>query len=200
MVKTILLFTWRKYIGMTPDGSLLFAPRCSFGQVTLRWRHNGCDSVSNHQPYYCLLNSLFRRRSKKTSKLCVTGLCPVTRKMFPFDDVTMRAICLSYNNSSKYKKTGLHLLRMMWCQQRYQWYIPNSDLIIISLQWNYEWGVYQIHPVRLSVHNPLCPLCRAYWINYFNILCKWSPAWECVFCVHTFDLVLYLQGHLTMTL
>ena len=41
----------------------------------LRWRHNGCDSVSNHQPHHCLLNRLFRRRSKETSKLRVTGLC-----------------------------------------------------------------------------------------------------------------------------
>ena len=31
--------------------------------------------VSNHQPHDCLLNLLFRRRSKKTSKLRVTGLC-----------------------------------------------------------------------------------------------------------------------------
>ena len=48
----------------------------------MRWRQNGRDSVSNHQPYDCLLNRLFRRRSKKTSKLRVTGLCagnsPVT--------------------------------------------------------------------------------------------------------------------------
>ena len=42
---------------------------------TLRWRHNGHDSVSNHQHHHCLLNRLFRRRSKKTSKLRVTGLC-----------------------------------------------------------------------------------------------------------------------------
>ena len=41
----------------------------------LRWRHNGCNGVSNHQPHDCLLNRLFRRRSKKTSKLRVTGLC-----------------------------------------------------------------------------------------------------------------------------
>ena len=41
----------------------------------LQWRHNGRDSVSNHQPHDCLLNHLFRRRSKKASKLCVTGLC-----------------------------------------------------------------------------------------------------------------------------
>ena len=70
----------------------------------LQWRHNDHDGVSNHQPHGCLLNRLFRRRSKKTSKLCVTGLCvgnspgpvisphkgPVTLKMFPFDDVIMQ--------------------------------------------------------------------------------------------------------------
>ena len=70
---------------------------------SLQWRHNGHDGVSNHQPRGCLLNRLFRRRSKKTPKLRVTGLCvgnspgpvysshkgPVTRKMFPFDDVIM---------------------------------------------------------------------------------------------------------------
>ena len=31
--------------------------------------------ASHHQPHDCLLNRLFRRRSKKTSKLHVTGLC-----------------------------------------------------------------------------------------------------------------------------
>ena len=70
---------------------------------SLHWRHNDHDSVSNHQPHDCLLNRLFRRRSKKTSKLRVTGLCagnspgpvnsphkgPVTREKFPFDDVIM---------------------------------------------------------------------------------------------------------------
>ena len=41
----------------------------------LQWRHNEPDDVSNHQPHDCLPNGLFRRRSKKTSKLRVTGLC-----------------------------------------------------------------------------------------------------------------------------
>ena len=80
---------------------LLMARQCK--KLSLHWRHNDHNGVSNHQPYGCLLNRLFRRRSKKTSKLCVTGLCvgnspgpvnsphkgPVTRKMFPFDDVIM---------------------------------------------------------------------------------------------------------------
>ena len=56
---------------------------CRAGQtITLQWRHNGRDIVSNHQPHHCLLNGWFRRRSKETSKLRVTGLCagnsPVT--------------------------------------------------------------------------------------------------------------------------
>ena len=65
--------------------------------------HNDHGSVSYHQPHGCLLNRLFGRRTKKTSKLRVTAHCagnspgpvnsphkgPVTRKMFPFDDVIM---------------------------------------------------------------------------------------------------------------
>ena len=46
--------------------------------LPLQWRYNERDGISNHQPHDCL----FRRRSKKTSKLRVTGLCegnsPVT--------------------------------------------------------------------------------------------------------------------------
>ena len=41
----------------------------------LQLRHNERDDVSNYQPQNCLLNRLFRRRSKKTSKLRITGLC-----------------------------------------------------------------------------------------------------------------------------
>ena len=41
----------------------------------LRWRHNDHAGVLTHQPHGCLLNRLFRRKSKKTSKLRVTGLC-----------------------------------------------------------------------------------------------------------------------------
>ena len=35
--------------------------------------HNDRDGVSNHQPHDCLLKRLFKRRSKETSKLRVTG-------------------------------------------------------------------------------------------------------------------------------
>ena len=71
--------------------------------ITLQRRHNARDGVSNHQPHDCLLNCLFRDRSKKTSKLRVIGLWagnspltgefpaqrPATRKMFPIDGIIM---------------------------------------------------------------------------------------------------------------
>ena len=61
------------------------------------------NGVSNHQSHDCLLKRLFRRRSKKTPKLRVTGLCagnspvtgefphkePVTRETFSSDDIIM---------------------------------------------------------------------------------------------------------------
>ena len=55
------------------DSSLTLLKFYDF-QWTLRWRHNERDGISNHQPHDCLLNRLFRPRSKKTSKLRVTGL------------------------------------------------------------------------------------------------------------------------------
>ena len=39
----------------------------------LQWRHHGRDRVSNHRRLHCFLNRLFRRRSKNTPKLRVTG-------------------------------------------------------------------------------------------------------------------------------
>ena len=69
--------------------------------ISLWWRHNERDCVSNHQPDDCLLNRLFRRRSKNSSaSLAFVGGIhrspvnsphnrPVTRKKFPFDDVIM---------------------------------------------------------------------------------------------------------------
>ena len=48
---------------------------CVIVSLSLQWRHNGHDCISNHQPHHSLLNHLFGCRSKKTSKTRVTGLC-----------------------------------------------------------------------------------------------------------------------------
>ena len=75
-----------------------------FAFITLEWHHNEHDCVSNHRRPDCLLNLLFRYKSKKASKSSVSlafvrGIHrrpvnsphkgPVTRKMFPFDYVIM---------------------------------------------------------------------------------------------------------------
>ena len=55
---------------------MLFFSLLSIHTDPLQWRHNERDGVLNRQPQHCLLNRLFRHRSKKTYKHRVTGLCP----------------------------------------------------------------------------------------------------------------------------
>ena len=65
---------WRHHASGWTRGELVLK-RISTAMESLQWRHNGPDGVSNHQPHSCLLIRLFGRRSKKTPKLGVTGLC-----------------------------------------------------------------------------------------------------------------------------
>ena len=56
------------------------------GISPLRWHHNERYGVSNHRRLDCLLYRLLRRRSKKTAKLRITGLCwgnPLVTGGFP---------------------------------------------------------------------------------------------------------------------
>ena len=66
----------------------------------LQWRHNGRDSVSNHQPHDCLLNRLFRRRSKKASKLRDTGLCAGNYRWIPRTNGQLCGKCFHLMTSS----------------------------------------------------------------------------------------------------
>ena len=79
-------------------------------RIPLQWRHNERDGVSNHRRVDSLPNRVFERRSKKTSKLRVTGLCEgnslnsshkgaVTRKCFHLMTSSCRAVLI---NSSLY--------------------------------------------------------------------------------------------------
>ena len=68
---------------------------------SLQWRHGGRDSVSNHQRHDCLLNSdADQRKHKSCAQLAfMWGIhrwpgnsphkWPLTRKMFPFEDIIM---------------------------------------------------------------------------------------------------------------
>ena len=76
---TYVYWTVCRYVFVIPiDSICFFIIHLCYHDIneidTLHWRHNDHDGVSNHQPHSCLLNRLFRRKSKKTSKLRVTGL------------------------------------------------------------------------------------------------------------------------------
>ena len=115
---------------------------------TLQWRHNEHDGVSNHRPYDCLFNCFFRRRSTKTQKLRVTGLCegnsPVTGE-FPaqmasnagnisiwwrhhVDLVLSEYVCLS---TRMVKQNANQSVKLSW--------LLFFTCHMTSLKWSYYW-------------------------------------------------------------
>ena len=70
----LLKLSFDEYIGYgvtTPHWYMLdiyYITNCHYADVIM-------TKMASHQPHGCLLNRLFRRRSNKTSKLRVNGLC-----------------------------------------------------------------------------------------------------------------------------
>ena len=137
-------------------------------RIALQWRHNGHDGVSNHQPHNCLLNSLFRRRSKKTSKRCVTGHCagnsPVAGE-FP----AQRA-----SNAGSVS---------IWWRHHYILYI--EVLLSVSSK------ELSMHPCRFQCQLTACrPMSKTHWYEFSSYLATgskgelqgsrsvWNPSWH----------------------
>ena len=95
----------------------------------------------------CLLSCLFRRRSKETSKLRVTGLCErnspvtgeflaqrqVTRRMFPLDDVIMK---LAPNLATHHLQTICRV---------------NASYILFLFQSNFFWAKWPLKFLKMGV-------------------------------------------------
>ena len=107
-----------------------------FQCLSSQWRHNGGDGVSNHRRLDCLPNRLFRRRSKKTSKPRVTGLCegnsPVTGE-FPAQ---------SASNTEK----SFHLMISAWMSSILLFYSQSHAIYLTR-------GVSQAAINKLSLEN-----------------------------------------------
>ena len=106
-------------------------------ETTLQWRQNGRDSVSNHQPHDCFstvyLDTDQRKHQSSASLAFVRGFhrrpvnsphkWPVTRKMFPFDDVIMMKTKTLKGNSHKFvllfKKTPLKWYHRWQCDDSF---------------------------------------------------------------------------------
>ena len=77
---------------------------------SLQWSYNDRDGVSNHRRPDCLLNRVLRSRSRKTSKLRVTGPCDANSRL-PVEFHT-RGKCFHLMTSSFYhfiQVTATHL-------------------------------------------------------------------------------------------
>ena len=115
---------------------------------TLQWRHGGHDGVSNHQRLDCLINRLFRWRSKETSKLGVTGLCernsPVTGE-FPAQRASnMENASIWWRQHVCVSESGRHWFRKWLVAYSVPSHYPNQCWDIVNwtprniLQWNFN--------------------------------------------------------------
>ena len=133
--------------------------------LTLQWRHNGHDSVSNNQPHACLLNRLFRRRSKKTSKLRVTGLCegnsPGTGE-FPAQMASNAenvSIWWRHHGQTKTKPETMRLTHRMF-NPNPVWWKQMQNLDVVFIQMSEFINVILTNFIKMSLF--CCPACRTY--------------------------------------
>ena len=144
--------------------------------LPLQWRHNGHDGVSNHQRLDCLLNRLFRRRSNKTSKLRVITFVreiigdrsvnsphkgPVTRKMFPFDDVIVLIPGLGHG--------CLPIWHQLWIESIIN-YTLDEDIQILSMR------IKCLHRFTLCEHfHDVNNVVHFSPITFSNAFCRTKP-------------------------
>ena len=150
---------------------------------SLQWRHNGRDGVSNHQLHHCLLNRLFRRRSKETSKLSVTSLCagnsPVTGEFsasnaendFLLDDVIMYGNNISSSTMTlipwdlitpllgQGKSSLSYHNRPGWCEEQRKYSLVNKSVpnkrLLYDLTSNWSHLFVMRCPIVLKCQKPV---------------------------------------------
>ena len=99
--------------------------------LTLQWLHNERDSVSNHRGLHRLLTCWFTRRSQKTSKLPVTGLCvgnsPGTGK-FPAQRASnAKNVAIWWRHHETQTRSG-YLEHFLWNGRRHSRYFLNTNM------------------------------------------------------------------------
>ena len=118
----------------------------------LKWRHNGRDGVSNHQPHHCLLNRLFERRS---------GNSPVTGE-FPAQMASNAKNVFIWCSDILWGKSAVH--RQITYTKDQKWSLIYYSLYMLLTQsTSYRW-------LRLP-----CGLCvgTAMQLRNFRILQTW---------------------------
>ena len=133
--------------------------------LTLQWCHNERDGVSNHQHHDCLpTQSFIQAQIRETSNLCFTGLCagnslvtgefpaqrPVSRKMFPFEDVIMNpSLVKSHLPITYYSviQSFWNIIQILLCSVQYFKMIGQPKHVMDEVSWhlslmNLRWICY----------------------------------------------------------
>ena len=115
---------WHQAITRSNDDTVYYSIARSPSHIeikvlTLQWRQNERDGVSNDQGLDFLFSRLFRRRSKKTSNLRVTGLCegnPPVTDGFPSQRASYTDFSSIWWRHHVWRRHGLqhHLVSICW--------------------------------------------------------------------------------------
>ena len=121
--------------------------------LSLQWRHNELDGVPNHQPHDSLRNADQGKPKSSASLAFVRGSHrwpvnsphkgPVTRKMFPFDDVILCRI--------QYISWNTHIVVMIYfvldtLRDRFMWSIYHFSSWQLEWHWaKVVWWLLQVH-------------------------------------------------------
>ena len=130
-------------------------PECK--SLPLQWRHNGHDGVSNHQHRHCLLNRLFRCRSKKASELLVTGLCagnsPVTGE-FPTQMASnAENVSIWWRHHADFTEVGKHCWSFFSTREDFNYLCHLNVMIWSKIQIYFMFA--RINSARLGLIYPL---------------------------------------------
>ena len=129
------------------------------------------DSVSNHQSRDCLLNRLFRRKSKKTSKLRVIGFCAgnsAATGEFPAQMASSAenvSIWCHLAGMLKYQSEDIYLVII--CTRR----TLNHKMWLINIAYSRVWICVCVQTNSLKMTDTILP-----YIRVLHVLIRWSQA------------------------
>ena len=108
--------------------------------LPLRWRHNGRDGISNHQPHDCLLNRLFGAdQSKHQSSASLAFVWGIHRgRWIPHTNGQLRRKCFHLMTSSCHEADDEQLRRMY-----YIIYVVLTDIYYVGVADSLN-GTYQL--------------------------------------------------------
>ena len=118
---------------------------------TLRWRHNGRDSVSNNQRYSTVYPNADQRKHQSSASLAFVReihRSPVTRKIFPFHDVIMKW---------KHRYLGRIAIEYTLVWSKWNEYIAIWAELLLSILW------YDQNEMKTSIFGQNC-----YWLLRYD--------------------------------